>query len=101
MNFKDQVHAAYTVTAAYTIEPLDKKEYATLSWLSDRGYDGGILELTSGEETDDGGYKFESIPEHVAWQIKDNIDEDEHAFLTSNGSRSLAEKLLAFIDAIV
>src|ERR1700692_2187795 len=95
------VQAKYQITATYKIEDLNKQEYATLSWLSDHGYDAGILELISGEEKEDGGYKFDPIPEHVAWEIMDRRNEDEDAFLTSNGSRSLGEKILEFMDAIV
>jgi len=93
--------AAEIVIATYKIESLTKEEYETLLWLSDRGYDAGILELISGGQTEDGGYTFEPIPEHVAWQINDNIAEDEGAFLTSNGSRSLEEKLFAFLEKII
>lgn len=89
------------ISESYTIEPLDKTEYTTLCWLADHGYDADILSLTSGEETEDGGYKSDPIPEHVAWQINDVMDENPHAFLSSNGSKSLADKLYKFLDSIV
>jgi hypothetical protein len=90
-----------SATAAYQIEDLNKKEYATLCWLSDHGYDGGILDLADGEVTEEDGYKFKPIPENVAWQIAEKIEEDPHAFLASNGSRSLGDKLMKFLDDIV
>ena len=98
MSFLSKVKR-HAVTAAYQIEPLDKREYVTLEWLCARGYGADILSLTQGEELDDGGYRFDPIPEHVAWEIREK-SEDE-AFLTSNGSRTLAEKLNEFLDKIV
>lgn len=89
------------VTAAYKIDDLTPEELKTLMWLSDRGYDAGIFELAPGEETEDGGYRFEEIPENVAWEIQEKYNDDPDAFLTSNGSRTLAEKLNRFLESIV
>ncbi len=86
---------------SYQIEPLDREEYATLCWLSERGYDAGILDSVSVELTDDDGAILGPIPEHVAWEINERYNEDPHAFLTCNGSESLAEKLYKFINSIV
>ncbi len=84
---------------SYKIEPLDREEHCTLHWLSERGYDHGIYQKLAGNEIADGGYEFDSIPEHVAWEFMDALDDE--AFLTCNGSRSLARKLLAFLESIV
>ena len=86
----------------YRIAPLTKTEYATLVWLSERGYDAGILK-TAGIEKElfDGTVVLGSIPEHKAWEIKENYDQDPNAFLTSCGSEGLKEKLYAFMDRIV
>ena len=100
MTFLKRVDARFKVTA-YKIEDLDEEEYETLCWLSDRGYDGGILDSLDGEQKEDGGYSFKPIPENKAWEIKQAIDDDRHAFLTSNGSESLAEKLNKFLNNIV
>ncbi len=86
----------------YSIERLDKTEYATLRWLADRGYDAGILD-TAGvhEEHEDGGATLGDVVECDAWTITGAVDDDPDAFLACCGSRSLAEKLRAFLDAIV
>jgi hypothetical protein len=86
----------------YFIPQLTKTEYATLKWLSDHGYDGGILEAAGVEEEyDDGGAKLGGLTEFEAWTVKDSVDEDPHAFLASSGCRSLNEKLWKFLDQIV
>ena len=85
----------------YLIEPLDSTEYATLSWLSDHGYDAGILDAVVSCERDDGLIGLSGIPESVAWGIRDAIDADPHAWLACCGSRSLAEKLNTFVESIV
>ncbi len=86
----------------YQIPKLTKEEYATLCWLADRGYDAGILKAAGvEEETDDGGAVLGTIPEHKAWEIQKNIEDDTHAFLASNGSVSLARKLWKFLYSIV
>ena len=99
MNFIQKVAAKYKIMAVYKIEDLDKEEYQTLLWLADHGYDGDIMELTTGEEKEEGGYRFDPIAEHLAWEIKENSE--QHGFLTSNGSHSLADKLWKFINNIV
>lgn len=88
--------------SGYTIPRLDKTEYATLRWLADRGYDAGILD-TAGvqEEHEDGSVTLGEIPEHKAWECYDFYQDDPGAFLACNGSRSLGDKLQAFIDSIV
>lgn len=84
----------------YRIETLNAEEYATFLWLIDRGYAGdfGALE---GERLENGGWRFEPLPEHIAWQVRESVEQDRHAFLTCNGSASLAEKLNSFLEAIV
>lgn len=86
----------------YSIEPLTPTEYETLRWLSARGYDAGILDAAGvEEELADGRVVLGTLSEPEAWQINENIEEDPHAFLTSNGSRGLATKLQKFLDSIV
>lgn len=86
----------------YKIERLTKREYDTLAWLADHGYDGSIL-ATAGveEEHSDGGVTLGAMTEPQAWIIQEYIEEDPDAFLASNGSRTLAEKLHKFLDSIV
>jgi hypothetical protein len=87
---------------SYRIERLTSEEYATLCWLADRGYDGGILAAAGvEEETADGGAILGEISEPDAWEISDDINADPHAFLTCNGSDELADKLLAFVNSII
>jgi hypothetical protein len=86
----------------YFIPRLDKTEYATLQWLADHGYDGNILKIAGVEEEhDDGGATLGGMTEPQAWEVHDYIESDPYAFLASNGSRSLAEKLQDFLDEIV
>jgi hypothetical protein len=86
----------------YQIEDLTAREYATLAWLADHGYDAGILRAAGVEEEfDDGRVRLGRIPEHKAWEINERIEEDPDAFLASNGSRSLGDKLLKFVGSIV
>ena len=88
--------------SGYRIPRLTKREFATLEWLSDRGYDGGILDAAGiEEEYPDGSVQLGDIPEPAAWGIRDNIEEDPHAFLSSSGSRELNDKLIQFVDSIV
>ncbi len=88
--------------SGYQIERLDREEYATLRWLSCHGYDAGILDAAGvAEEHDDGGATLGELAEHEAWEVNDAIEEDPDAFLSCCGSRSLVEKLRAFLDDIV
>jgi hypothetical protein len=86
----------------YKIARLTKVEYATLQWLADHGYDGDILRTAGVEEEHaDGGATLGAMTEPEAWHINDYIESDPDAWLASNGSRSLADKLYAFINKIV
>ena len=88
--------------SGYRIPRLSKTEFATLEWLSARGYDRGILDAAGvSEEFPDGSVQLGDIREHEAWSIRDNIEEDRHAFLTSSGSDSLNQILWDFEDSIV
>ena len=91
------------VPHVYRIEKLTQGEYATLCWLAERGYDAGILKAAGveRESTADGSVTLGGIAEPEAWAIRDRIDGDTHAFLTSNGSPGLERKLLAFTESIV
>ena len=86
----------------YWIEPLTPRDYATLRWLADRGYDGGFLQLAGvEEELPDGRIVMGALTESEAWQFRENVDEDPGAFLSSSGSRTLNDKLLGLYDGIV
>jgi hypothetical protein len=75
-------------------------EYKTLTWLAARGYDGGLIEHSDYSESEDEKVITLSYPEHKMWLVKEEIDEDEHAFMTCAGS-DLAQKCWALIDSIV
>lgn len=86
----------------YRIDSLNATEYETLRWLAARGYDGGILDAAGVErKRANGGAVLGIIPEHKALEINERINEDPHAFLANNGSRTLATKLRKFINRIV
>ena len=96
---RDKIHKALERGGGYTIV-LDDREYKTLAWLADHGYDAGIYD-GSVRTTDDDDMTTLRIPEYKAWEIRDAVEEDPHAFLASNGSRSLSEKLYEFLENIV
>jgi hypothetical protein len=83
----------------YTIKDLNKTEFQTLIWLNNHGYDADILDYFG--ENDDGSATCGPIEEVDAWNIKQAIDDDPDAFLSCNGSKSLASKLYAFLESIV
>ena len=88
--------------SGYRIPRLSKRAFATLEWLSDRGYDAGILDAAGVEEEyPDGSVQLGDIPEHRAWDVKEYIEEDPDAWLASSGSRELNEVLQNFVDSIV
>jgi hypothetical protein len=79
---------------------LDSSEYTALLWLSDRGYDGGLIEHSDYSESEDEKVITLSYPEHKMWSVKEEIDSDEDAFMTC-ASGDLAQKCWALIDSIV
>jgi hypothetical protein len=87
---------------AYIVE-LTEKEKDTADWLSDHGYLGCFFDVARLEESpEDGGqvYKY-TLTEPDAWAFSESVHEDEHAFLTCNGSPSLAGKMFGLLDEIV
>jgi hypothetical protein len=81
---------------------LNRVEYATLAWLADRGYDGGLYDFASHSENpeDENGATL-VLDESAAWAFRDYVDEDWHAFLACNGSATLAEKMMDLYNEIV
>ena len=91
---------------AYRITLTDK-EYETLCWLSDRGYDAELLDLATLESTPE-----DELPEApnvyvlvmsepTAWTWNENIEADRHAYLTCLGPGDLMDKLIALEQSIV
>lgn len=97
---KEKIYQALERGGGYTIGPLDEREFETLAWLADHGYNAGIYD-GSAKSYDDEGNVTLRIPEFKAWEIKEAVDEDPHAFLANSASRGLNEMLLKFIDEIV
>jgi hypothetical protein len=101
--------------SAYTVRIVGERDYATLCWLSDRGYDGGFLGVARLEriegpngvaidEPDDmgsDGVRVYSLTEPEAWTVREYVDEDPCAFLACCGSDTLARALLGFLERIV
>jgi len=98
--------------SAYTVRIVGERDYATLCWLSDHGYDAGFLELATlervetpdGTEIDDDGsdtVRVYGLSEPEAWNFKDEYDADPCAFLACCGSSTLTEALVRLLDCIV
>jgi len=86
----------------YKTKPLSERDYTTLLWLADRGYDGGVFENCDAVEPNDDGDGFTlHFTEVSAWEIRDTIDDDPHAFLACCGSDTLATALRSMIETIV
>lgn len=86
----------------YQLEPLTPREFATLQWLAERGYDGGLLDLAGvEEELPNGDILLGALRESEAWEFHENVEEDPHAFLTSSGAAGLNQKMWQLLDSIV
>lgn len=86
----------------YRLAPLTEREYQTLLWLADRGYDGGLFDLAGVEEQrPNGAVVLGALTEAEASQFRENVDDDPHAFLTSSGSAGLNEKMMRLYDSII
>lgn len=86
---------------------LSPKDHATMEWLSDRGYDAELFDLCGIEAgaEDEHGHEFEPddidhaqffryhLPHKHAPTYIAAIEDDPHAYLTCNGSSSLAVTL--------
>ena len=83
---------------------LDKREHATIEWLNDHGYDASLWDRCSidtstadgtelDHDIDDAEYFRYRLPRELARAWLEEIEEDRCAYLSCNGSHSLAEKL--------
>lgn len=75
--------------------------YAYLEWASDRGYDGGILDLAEMVMESDCGTVTIALTEASAWEFSDNVSADWSAFLSCCGCSETADALCYLIDEIV
>lgn len=85
---------------AYRIT-LTRAEAVTLDWLADHGYDGDLTAQADAEESDDGTTIVLRLTEPSAWIVRDNVEEDRHAWLACCGDDGLAAKLESFLASIV
>ena len=90
----------------YKITLESERDYETLLWLSDRGYDAGIWNLSeiTADCDEDGDYVFTmtlEISEPDAWAIQDEIERYPTDFLACCGSDTLSASLLEFMEEIV
>lgn len=102
----------------YHIEALSLQELDYLEWASARGYDAGLLDIVGvsdytlgdiehpdykpgGKHQNRGIILLNDITESQAWEIKENIEQDQHAWLACCGLPRLIEKLQRFVDSIV
>jgi hypothetical protein len=100
----------------YFFALLTREEMHTLTWLSDHGYDGALLQFPSYDRTIKGITKlcyagnalYEIVPltELQAREWKDNVIDSntghvDESFLACNASESLTRKLWAVLDSIV
>ena len=84
----------------YIIPDFTKEELDTLLWLADHGYDADFYRSCYIPSTRLPNGK-DGVQEHQAWAMRDAFDADPHSFLSCSGSKTLNEKLLAFLEAIV
>ena len=92
---------------SYQITIETERDWETLHWLADRGYDGGVL--NAGTYSDKCA-EFEGmlcapyvldIDEPSAWEVCDAVEEDPDAFLACCGSDTLERVLIDFVGSIV
>jgi len=100
---------------AYKVRIRGESDFATLCWLSERGYDGGFLELATLDavEAPDGAERNEDredeedsvrvygLTELEAWKFKDHFNDDPNAFLACCGSPTLQDSLVGLLNEIV
>jgi hypothetical protein len=102
--------------AAYEVKIKGARDYATLRWLADHGYDGSFMDCaeldryespdgrtleTDGECEADDAVRVYTVEEHKAWEFSEYIESDPDAFLACNGSTTLGESLLGLEQEIV
>ncbi len=86
----------------YVIELDSNRDWHTLVWLSNRGYDGNVLALAEDIAHYDEGERTQiGLTEQQAWEFRDYVDSDPDAFLACCGSETLAKVLNdLFLDII-
>jgi hypothetical protein len=90
---------------------VDREEHATIEWLNDRGYDADLWKLSiivtsdeafneTDEDTDKAFFLRYDLLASLGRTFLERIAEDTTAYLTCNGSDSLADKLSA-LEALI
>ena len=87
------------MTHKYRIEIKNERDYNTLCWLADRGYDGDFLKLADLiDENEETGRRVYEMEEHKAWEFSENAENE--GFLSCNGSETLQDSLIQLWEEI-
>ena len=93
------------MTHAYHLDIVSERDWVTLLWLDERGYAGSTLlhgSQTIGPDDEHPRIAYRlSFQEHEAWSVQEYIERDPVAFLTCNGSPTLADAFRDFLSSIV
>ena len=82
---------------------LSKSERDAIDWIGYRYFHGDdlykLLIEHASEDWDYFGDVLFTLPEHIAWQIRDGLEDEEYQFTCLSGN--FANKLMSFCDQIV
>jgi hypothetical protein len=81
----------------YTLK-IDDAGFETLRWLSARGYDCGLEDVL--EQRPECKSDEYAVPEHKAWEVKEQSDE-EAGFACLNWDSAIGEEIRRFLDSVV
>jgi hypothetical protein len=96
-------------TYAYIVTIETERDYETLKWLADHGYDGSLMAnsvLSDDSAVDEDG-EFHCAPyvlgltQLQAWAFSEYVDDDLDAFLSCCGSSTLSDALIDLWQSIV
>ena len=86
----------------YTITLENNRDYLTLVWLAEHGYDADFLNLAAlSDENEMTGRRIYTMTEPDAWQFNENVNNDTDAFLSCCDSWALQNALCEFWQKIV
>lgn len=97
----ERLRIADEALQGYTIVIENERDQITLEWLAAHGYDARFLELADLQIVRADGRRIYTMTEPAAWDFLATIADDPHAFLTCNGSPTLAAALTEFEGEIV
>jgi hypothetical protein len=94
-------------TYAYTVTIETERDYETLKWLADHGYDGSLMANSevSDDSNEHGGWFCApyvlGLTQLQAWAFSEYVDDDLDAFLSCCGSSTLSDALIDLWQSIV